>query len=191
MARATRGSWGIQRRNSLLPKTRRLPPGEKISSPRRELLRSCYSREISHPQSGHAPLFQYIDAPSGPSVSSHTCRSWQHGVGPNVCDSARQASTRGLMQLHVGSPCLLGHLRPSQSADCDALSRANPWISHAAFSVMEWKFSKDEISSEARDCWQGEGGEGHPPRVLVVAVGDDVQSHTTRAAGTAASPRPI
>lgn len=110
----TRGNgWGSSPATKFpLAQISSLPPCEKKSLHlAARLLRSCYSRETSHPQPGHAPLFEYIDAPSGPSESSHTCRSWQPGVGPNVCNSARQDPTRGLMQqlqLQARSSCLLG-----------------------------------------------------------------------------------
>lgn len=65
------GGRGPQRRNSLHPARKLVvaPRRKKISSPRPRtpaLVRSCYSREISHPQSGHAPTFPVHRCPFWP-----------------------------------------------------------------------------------------------------------------------------
>lgn len=103
----TRGAWGS---SDEIPSRRKLvvgPPAEKkISSSRRELpALLLFPGDLSPPQSDHAPLFKYIDAPSGPSKSSHTCRSWQRAVGPNVC-ILREAGLDARANAVASSPAL-------------------------------------------------------------------------------------
>lgn len=133
-----RGAMGIQRRNSLPPKTRRWPPAEKkISSSRRELpALLLFPGDLSPP----SLIMRHFSSTSMPLLARPSLlipadlgsALWV----PTSAYSARQASTRGLMQLHLHPPCLLGSPRPSQLADCDALSRVNPWASWSA--IPSW-----------------------------------------------------
>lgn len=84
-----------------------LAPGRKkilFISPRTSCAPAIPGRSLT-PQSDHAPLFEYIDAPSGPSESSHTCRSWQRAVGPNVC-ILREAGLDARANAVASSPTL-------------------------------------------------------------------------------------
>lgn len=150
-----------------------LAPGRKKNlfiSPRTSCAPAIPGRSLT-PQSDHAPLFEYIDAPSGPSESSHTCRSWQRAVGPNVC-ILREAGLDARANAVASSPTLPFGL--PQAIATRRLRCLEPWKSLGqlfGYSVTEWR-KFQSMKSQVRHATAGRGERKRglpPPRVLVMA----------------------
>lgn len=155
----TRGAWGS---SDEIPSRRKLvvgprPKKKKISSSRREppaLL--LFPGDLSPP----SLIMRHFSSTSMPLLARPSLlipadlgsALWV----PTSAYSARQASTRGLMQLHLHPLCLLGSPRPSQLADCDALSRVNPWASCSA--IPSWNGENfKRMKSQVRHATAGRG----------------------------------